>query len=258
MPAETADPSLVATITARAAAVRERIERAARRAGRAPSDVTLVAVTKTHPVETVRAAVAAGLVHLGENRVQELLEKAAAVPGRHAGGDVCWHLIGSLQRNKARDAAAVADLVETVDSERLALALAARAEAAGRVLDVLVQVNISGEAAKSGVPPEAAHALLATVAASGALRPVGLMGIAAPAADDAEAERVVRPAFASLRRLRDAYPGPGRDVLEVLSMGMSGDLEIAVEEGATHVRVGSALFGSRPPSPTAPDRSFGA
>ncbi|MEM6288858.1 MAG: YggS family pyridoxal phosphate-dependent enzyme [Bacteroidota bacterium] len=234
-------PVLSETLAERAAAVRARIAEAALRAGRDPAEVTLVAVTKTHPLETVRAAIEAGLRDLGENRVQELVEKSDAIPGESGGGDVRWHLIGSLQRNKARDAAARADLFHALDSPRLANALGKKAADAGRVLPVLVQVNISDEDAKSGVAPEAAHDLLATAAAHDHLRPIGLMGMAAIARTEADLERIVRPAFARLRGLYETSPVP----LSVLSMGMSGDFEVAIEEGATHVRVGSALFGPR-------------
>lgn len=225
--------------------VRARIAAAAARAGRSPDEVTLVAVTKTHPATTVREAVAAGLLDLGENRVQELAEKAAAVPGEADGGAVRWHLIGSLQRNKARDAVRYASLVHGVDSPRLAEALSAKAGDAERVLPVLVQVNVSGEASKHGVAPEVAHDLMAAVAEQPHLALVGVMGLAAPAEGAAETERIVRPAFQRLRALFDTYAGPHRDRLAVVSMGMSGDFEMAVEEGATHVRVGSALFGAR-------------
>ncbi len=229
-------------IRSRAAGIREAIAVAAARSGRDADAVTLVAVTKTHPLETVRAALAAGLADLGENRVQEMVEKADAL-GEAA--DARWHLIGALQRNKARDAARVADLVHGIDSVRLAEAVGARAVEAGRVVPVLVQVNISGEASKSGVAPEAAHDVMAAVAGVAGLRLAGVMGIAAPAADAAEAERTVRPAFRGLRATFDGYAGPGRAELAVVSMGMSGDFEMAVEEGATLVRVGTALFGPR-------------
>lgn len=238
---ETAPPDLVDQITERAADVRRRIAEAADRAGRDADAVTLVAVTKTHPLETVRAAIAAGLRDLGENRVQELVEKSDAVPGAADGGDVRWHLIGSLQRNKARDAAARTDLFHALDSPRLARALDKKAAEAGRVLPVLVQVNISGEDAKHGVEPAAAAGLVGLADGLDHLRPVGLMGMAAIAERDEDLERVVRPAFRTLRRLFEDAPVP----LSVLSMGMSGDYEVAVEEGATHVRVGSALFGAR-------------
>ena len=234
------DPALADAISARAAAVRDRIGQAALRAGRDPGEVTLIAVTKTRPLATVRAAVAAGLRDLGENRVGELVAKSDALPGASDGGDVRWHLIGSLQRNKARDAAARADLFHALDSRRLADALDKRAADAGRVLEVLVQANISGEDAKHGVAPDAVPDLLAYAAGLEHVRPVGLMGMAAFVDDARGLERVVRPAFRRLRALYDAAPD-----LSVLSMGMSGDYEVAVEEGATHVRVGTALFGPR-------------
>jgi pyridoxal phosphate enzyme (YggS family) len=243
------DQDSAASLRAALDAVREQIDRAAARAGRSASDVTLVAVTKTYPVETVRAAAALGLADFGENRVGELVEKSNALPGEALGGAVRWHAIGSLQRNKAREVAARADLFHALDSLRLAEALDAQAARAARVLPVLVQVNISGEGSKGGVPPEAAHDLMAAVSALDHLRLAGVMGMAAPAAGDAERERIVRPAFAALRRLFETYAGPGRDGLSTVSMGMSDDFEMAVEEGATHVRVGSALFGARPPVP---------
>lgn len=230
-----------AQIADRLGRIRDRIDAAASRAGRDAAEVTLVAVTKTHPLSTVRAAVEAGLSDLGENRVQDLVEKSDALPGEALGGDVRWHAIGSLQRNKAREVAARADLFHALDSPRLARALDAKAAEAGRVLDVLVQVNISGEASKSGAPPDTAHDLAAVAHAYGHLRVVGWMGMAAPADSAAEAERVVRPAFVRLRTLRDTAPFDA----PALSMGMSGDFEIAVEEGATLVRLGSALFGAR-------------
>ena len=250
MPAA-APPALSQQIAERAARVRERIAEAADRAGRDAADVTLVAVTKTRSLETIRAAIEAGLEDLGENRVGELVSKSDAVPGgatSDGDGAVRWHLIGSLQRNKARDAAARADLFHALDSVRLADALDKRAAQAERVLPVLVQVNVSGEGAKGGVEPDAALDLLAYAAEAEHLRPVGLMGMAALAEDDRDLDRLVRPAFRRLASLFDAWgggaaDGPGRG--GVLSMGMSGDFEVAVEEGATHVRVGTALFGPR-------------
>jgi len=237
-------PLTPADIAANAAAVRERIAAACARAGRDPGGVTLVAVTKTHPPELVAAAAEAGLADFGENRVQELIAKSDGVPGATMGGAVRWHLIGHLQRNKAREAAARADLFHALDSTRLAAALDGAAGAAGRVLDCLVQVNVSGEGSKSGVAPDEAHALVGEASAFSHLRVVGLMTLAAPVEGADELERVVRPQFQLLRRLAETYRGGAR--LDVLSMGMSGDFEVAVEEGATHVRVGSALFGARP------------
>ena len=230
------DPALVARIAANAAAVRAGIAAACARTGRDPAGVTLVAVTKTHPAEVVVAAVAAGLRDVGENRVQELVAKRTEL----ADLPVAWHLIGHVQTNKARDAVRHADVVHGVDSLKLGEALARRAEAEGRVLPVLVQVNVSGEATKAGVPPDDAPALVDALAALGALRVDGLMTIASPAGDP----EAVRPEFRRLRALRDACARADRP-LPVLSMGMSGDYAVAVEEGATHVRVGSALFGTR-------------
>ena len=232
---------LTSQIADRRAAVLDRIADAARRGGREPEGVTLVAVTKTHPIETVRAAIAAGCRDLGENRAQELVAKSDVLPGEALGGDVRWHAIGSLQRNKARDVAARADLFHGLDSPRLARALSTKAVEAGRVLDVLIQVNISGEASKSGVALGEVDELIGLADDLPGLNVVGLMGMAAPAASPEEAERIVRPAFRRLRERFDAAPRPLRE----LSMGMSGDYEIAVEEGATIVRIGSALFGSR-------------
>ena len=243
--ASPADLFAALLIASRAGIVRERIAAAARASGRDAEAVTLVAVTKTQPLATVAAALAAGLLDLGENRVQELEGKAAALPGALGGGAHRWHLIGQLQRNKASSAVRCADLVHGVDSERLAAALGAKAEQAGRRVPVLVQVNISGEASKSGVAPHAATDLMAAVAETAGLQLAGVMGIAAPAEGAAETERVVRPALRALRALFDGYTGPGREGLAVVSMGMSGDYEVAVEEGSTLVRVGTALFGAR-------------
>ncbi len=215
----------------------ERIERARARAGRA-DPVTLVAVTKTHPVGVVRAAIAAGLGDVGENRVQEMDAKVAEV-GR---GAVRWHLIGHLQRNKAARAVALADLVHSLDSPRLAEALSAAALAADTVVPCLVQVNTSGEPSKYGLEPDGALDEIGRMAELPGLRLEGLMTMA-PFTDD---ERVVRRTFAALRELRDraARQLPGFSGRE-LSMGMSNDFEAAVEEGSTLVRVGSSLFGDR-------------
>jgi pyridoxal phosphate enzyme (YggS family) len=232
-----------AIIAEQASRVRERIEAACARAGRDPADVTLVAVTKTHPIEVVQAAVEAGLTELGENRVQDLVAKSDAVPGLSAGGTVRWHLVGHLQRNKARDAAARADLFHALDSVALAEVLDRKAGEAGRVLECLVQVNVSGEDSKAGVAPAGAHDLVDTIGAFPNLFVSGLMTIAAPPVEPGDLERLVRPQLASLRELRDRYAGPAR--LTHLSMGMTDDLDVAVEEGATLVRVGSALFGER-------------
>ncbi|GAB5534346.1 MAG: YggS family pyridoxal phosphate-dependent enzyme [Rubricoccaceae bacterium] len=237
--------TLPQAIADRVDVVRSRIADAAARGGRDPDEVTLVAVTKTHPIETIEAAISAGLTDFGENRVQELATKATVHPGEHADGTVRWHLIGSLQSNKSKDAVELADLFHALDRSKLVRTLNDKAEEAGRVLPVLIQVNISGEDSKHGVAPDASHDLIAQVADAAHLRAIGLMGMAAPARSDAEKEQVVRPAFAQLRQIRDTYTGPDASSLHALSMGMSGDYEMAIEEGATHVRVGSALFGAR-------------
>ena len=180
----------------------------------------------------------------GENRVQELVEKSDALPGEALGGDVRWHAIGPLQRNKARLVAERADVFHALDSVRLAKELDRRLAEYDRRLPCFVQVNVSGEATKSGVAPADCHALLDAFAPFAHLEIVGLMALAAPAEDAAALEAVVRPQFQQLRALAASYAGPaGR--LTRLSMGMSGDFEVAVEEGATDVRIGSALFGTR-------------
>jgi PLP dependent protein len=213
--------------------VRGRIADARARGGHG-QDVTLVAVTKTHGPEAVHAAHAAGVLDVGENRVQEAESKMAAVivPVR-------WHLIGHLQRNKARNAVRF-DLVHGLDSERLAQALHEEAAKAGRTLDVLVQVNVSGEASKSGVAPADLAPLAARLHTMPALRVRGAMTMAPFEAE----EPVLRAVFAGAREARDLLRREGH-AAEWLSMGMSGDYEVAVEEGATHVRLGTVLFGTR-------------
>ena len=228
-------------IADRVAAVRERIARAAARVGSRAEDVTLVAVSKTFPAEAVREAFAAGLRVFGENKVQEAEAKIASL------GDLLeqgarFHLVGHLQGNKAKKAAALFDCVHSVDGAALARRLAAAASESGRTLRVLVQVDLAGEATKHGVPEADLLRTLEEVRGLAALRVEGLM-ILPPFADDPETSR---PYFRRLRELRDE--GVARGLLEgrELSMGMSHDLEPAVEEGATLVRVGTALFGERP------------
>ncbi len=218
------------------AAVRTRIAAAAARAGRRADEVSIVAVTKGHPIERAREAAAAGLLDLGENRVQEALAKQDAWPG----APVRWHLIGHLQRNKAKLAAGRFALIHSLDSVRLAEALEAAAAAAGIVQEVLVEVNLAREPQKSGALPEEAPALLARAAALPHLAVRGMMAMA-PYTTDAGVQRQV---FRQLRQLRDRLATPDLP-LGVLSMGMSGDFEIAVEEGATMLRLGTILFGER-------------
>jgi PLP dependent protein len=224
--------------------IQERIVKACQRAGRRPDEVTLVGVTKTFPVELVAAAHEVGIRDFGENRVQELSRKAGAIPGRVLGGDVCWHMIGHLQRNKAKEVVAYADMFHALDSLRLAEALNTRAALVGRVLPCLVQVNVSGEASKFGLPPGDAFDMMDRLAMYEHVRVVGLMTLAAPTPDP----EAVRPQFRLLRDVYDTYDQPehAHVQMQYLSMGMSGDFEVAIEEGATHVRVGTALFGLRP------------
>jgi pyridoxal phosphate enzyme (YggS family) len=221
------------TIAERLAEVRGRIAAAAARAGRPAESVTLLAVSKTKSEALIREAYAAGQRDFGENYVQELCEKAAALadlPGLR------WHVIGPLQRNKVKQVVPVAALVHTVDRPALAEEIEKRAAAAGRVVPVLLEVNVGGEASKAGCPPAEAAALAAAVRALPHLSLRGLMTIP----PDTEDREQARPFFAALRALR----GNLGDLPE-LSMGMSHDFEIAVAEGATIVRVGTAIFGSR-------------
>lgn len=234
--AETASETRASAVAANLADIRGRIEAAARRAGRDPAAVTLVGVSKTVEPERIRAALDAGLTHLGENRVQEAVEKMIALSDRAP----TWHLIGHLQRNKARRAVELFDRIETVDSLRLAEALERGAEEIGRDLRVFVEVNIAEEPQKSGVAPGEAAALVDAIDALPWLTVTGLMAIP-PRDEDPERSR---PHFARLRRLHEELR-TGRPALHHLSMGMSADFEVAVEEGATEVRVGRALFGSR-------------
>ena len=224
------------TIAARLDAVRARIAAAARRAGRDPADVTLLAVSKTWPAEAVREAAAAGQRAFGENYVQEGVDKAEAL--RALGLE--WHFIGPLQSNKTRPVANAFDWVHGIDRLRIAERLSAQRDVHLPPLNVCIQVNVSGEDSKSGVAPAEAGALAHAVAALPRLRLRGLMCIPEPSADEA----VLRARFAVLRGLRDELRSAGL-VLDTLSMGMSHDLEPAIAEGASIVRVGTAIFGER-------------
>lgn len=218
--------------------VRERIARAAEGAGRDPSTVRLVAVSKTVEADRVRAAVDAGVTDLGENYVQEARTKIGEI-----GNAARWHFIGHLQTNKAKFVVDIFDTIQTVDRLKLAETLSAKAVARARTLDVLIQVNISGEETKSGAAGGEAVDLVRGVAVLPNLAVRGFMTMP-PFFDDPDA---ARPYFAALRALRDHIDGlsiPGVS-MEELSMGMSGDFEAAIAEGATIVRVGTAIFGSR-------------
>jgi pyridoxal phosphate enzyme (YggS family) len=219
-------------------AVRERIAAAARRSGRDPAEITLIGAVKAVPPECIRVAVEAGLTDLGENRVQEA-ELAIDAIGRRMAR---WHMIGHLQRNKASRAVERFDRIHGVDDEELARALSRRAETLELRLPVLIQINISKEGSKFGVAPEAASRLVQRVATMKGLALDGLMSIGAPVARPEDA----RGAFAWTREVRDRAERETGVVLRELSMGMSDDFEIAVEEGSTMVRVGTALFGARP------------
>ena len=218
--------------------INERIADAAKRSGRSAADVTLVAVSKVHPASTILAAYEAGQRHFGENYAQELKEKHAALKELT---DIKWHFIGHLQRNKVKIAVSTGAIVETVDSVRLAEALNQQAERDGCILPVLLQVNVGEEKQKSGASPEALPALIEDISHLGRLVIKGLMTIPPYDLDSDE----TRKYFESLRKLRDK--NGGLDRLPYLSMGMSHDFEAAVEEGATHVRVGTAIFGGRLP-----------
>jgi pyridoxal phosphate enzyme (YggS family) len=227
-------------IADRVAAVRERMARAAERASRAPEGVTLVAVSKTFPAEMVRTAFAAGVRDFGENRVQEGEAKVSALEGLRPEG-LRWHLVGHLQSNKARKAVALFDVIQSVDSVELAQRLARTASEVGRTLGVLVQVDLAGETRKFGLPEAAVPGALEKMRGLDGLRVGGLM-VLPPYLDDPED---VRPYFRRLRELRDRMRAKGLLDGDDLSMGMSHDFEAAVEEGATIVRVGSAIFGER-------------
>ena len=234
-----------AEIPSRLAAVRARVAAAAQRSGREVDAIRLVAVAKRMSAEQIVAAVCAGLSDLGENYVQEAVAK---IPRVHAELERLgqrkprWHFIGQLQRNKVRDVVRLFDTVSSVDRTRLGTELERRAAQEERSLDLLIQVNLSGEPQKGGILPDGLPELLAASAAWSRLRVTGLMTI--PAAQD-NPERS-RPTFARLRELRDELrAAPGGEHLEELSMGMTEDFEVAIEEGASIVRVGTAIFGPR-------------
>jgi len=229
----------VIDIAARLADVRARIARAAGRVKRDPASIRLVAVSKTFSADDVRAAAAAGQVDFGENKVQEAFQKMDETTGL----PIRWHLVGHLQSNKAKKAGARFDVVQSVDNAELLRKLDEAAAGSGRELAVLVQVDLAGEATKHGTREESLLPIFDAASHCRAARIAGLM-IIPPAVDDAEA---ARPYFRALSEVRDRLVARGVDasLLNQLSMGMSHDFEFAVEEGATLVRVGTAIFGSR-------------
>ena len=229
------------------ARARERIAAAARRAARNPDEITLMGVSKTFPAERIREAYAAGLRVFGENRVQEFAGKADALRDLR---NTEWHLIGHLQTNKAAKAAELFDAVDSLDSVRMAEKLNASAGSAGKTLSVLIEINVGGEKAKSGVAPNSCEQgsdeleqILRGASRWGNLKIHGLMTVP-PYTEDPEGSRAY---FRQLRQIRDSIAARGLPQISMaaLSMGMSHDFEVAIEEGATCVRVGTAIFGQR-------------
>jgi pyridoxal phosphate enzyme (YggS family) len=229
-PASDPAPDHAAAIAAALASIRARMDAACHDAGRAPGEVTLVAVSKLHPASSVEAALRAGQTVFGENRVQEAAQKFPAL--RAAWPAMRLHLIGGLQTNKAADAVRLADVIESLDRPRLADAIARAADAAGRLPDLLVQVNVGDEAQKSGVAMADADGFITDCRARFGTSLKGLMCVPPLEGDPA-------PHFIALARLAATHG------LAVLSMGMSGDFEAAIRAGATHIRVGTAIFGAR-------------
>ena len=226
-------------IPRRLAEIRDRIANAAGRAGRSPDDVRLIAVSKTHPIEAVRAAAEAGQRDFGENKVQEALQKIA----QSTDNRLKWHLIGHLQSNKAKKAAAAAGAIHAIDSVDLLKRVDQAASDAGKTIDVLIQVDLALEDTKFGAPVTEVATIVQAAGSCSAARLTGLM-LLPPLAENPED---ARPWFARLRALRDELLATGvpADRLKELSMGMSHDFEVAIEEGATMVRVGTAIFGER-------------
>lgn len=232
-------PSAPDDLAARIRAVRSRVSAAAERAGRAPEDVLIVAVSKMVDAEHVRLAYELGLKTFGENRVQEARSKIAALPVPL----IRWEMIGHLQTNKVALAVRLFARIQSVDSVHLAEALEAHAARVGRTLPVLLEVNVAGEASKTGFAPAEMPAAARAIAALPHLRPEGLMTVAPIVADPEQA----RPVFRALRALRDQLCAEAPEAGWVqLSMGMTDDFEVAIEEGATIVRIGRAIFGDRP------------
>lgn len=220
----------------RLAKVRERIEAACRRAGRQPGEVRLLPVSKFQPPENIAEAAQCGLAVFGESRVQEARQKIPRCPS-----NLEWHMIGHLQTNKVRDAVRLFQMIHSVDSQKLLEAIDAAGELTGRVMPVCIEVNVSGEGSKFGLAPESVPALLELANSLKRVAIAGLMTIP-PIAKEPEA---ARPFFRKLRDLRDQWRRQTGFALNELSMGMSHDFEIAVEEGATIVRLGTILFGAR-------------
>lgn len=232
----------VTAISERLASVRERIAQACDRAGRS-NDVSIVGVSKTFSLDAIESGLTAGLTQFGENRARELRDKARERPGAFKGGDLVWRMIGHLQRNKAKFVARHADRFDALDSRRLADELDKRAAKNHRVLPCLVQVNITREEKKYGLLPDETHAFLDHCQQYDHLVVKGLMAMASFVEDPED----VRDEFREMRTLFDTYDASANERVEMeeLSVGMSNDFEVAVEEGSTMVRLGSAIFGAR-------------
>jgi len=230
-------------VAERMQSVRERIAQACERVGRSPDDVTIVGISKTFPMQAIESGKQAGLDHFGENRARQLRDKAGARPGVFEGGDVMWHMVGHLQTNKAKFIARHADWFDALDSPRLAEELDKRAGKNDRVLPCLVQVNITGQDQKYGLDPAETHDFLDHCAQYEHIAVKGLMALAS-FVDDPED---VRGEFRRVRELFEAYDASENPQVEMaeLSIGMSNDFEVAIEEGSTMVRIGSAIFGPR-------------
>ena len=227
---------MTAGIQERLLRIQERMAAACARAGRSADSARLLAVSKTHPPETIREAFECGVRAFGESRVQEARAKIPNCPS-----GISWHLVGHLQRNKVKPVVEMFDVIHSVDALRLLETVARASAEAGRRLDVLLEVNVSGESAKFGLSPDAIPDLLEGANSLMNVNVVGLMTMP-PFAEDVEK---ARPHFRRLRELRDAWRGKTGFALDELSMGMTHDFEVAIEEGATWVRIGTALFGER-------------
>jgi len=232
-------------VAERLLSVRSRIAAAAKRAGRTADDVTLIGISKLMPASRVQAAVDAGLTDIGENRVQEAEEKIHSV--RSSKVALTWHLVGHLQQNKSRRAVALFTWVHSVDSASLAVRIDRLSGELGVRPVVLIEINLASEPTKTGVAPEALEPLLEAVGRLGHLKLGGLMAVP-PALLPGQTAEASRASFRRLAGLRDTWRARGYD-LPALSMGMTDDFEVAIEEGATHVRVGRAIFGDRPAAP---------
>lgn len=221
--------------------VRQKVAAAVQRSGRNPSEIKIIAVTKTVPVELIEQAIQAGITDLGENRIQEAIPKIEILKPRYP--HVAWHMIGHLQRNKVKNVVGKFELIQSVDSERLAREIQAQAEARGQRQKVLVEVNVSGEESKYGVTLEQVIPLLQVISEFANIQIQGLMTVAPIVSDPEE----VKPYFAQLRQLSETIKKLGLPNVEMkyLSMGMTEDFSVAIEEGSNMVRIGRAFFGER-------------